>query len=72
MTGEQLDAGTCVPNVFICLVGSKGHTGKLYLTSLQTHLHRGMLDDLVIESEGDLGEIFLVILGIDIVKIPTL
>ena len=70
MIGEQLGAGTSIPNVFICLVGSNGHSGKLCLTSLLSLLpgqgvHKGMLENLLIESDEELGEIALVILGID-------
>lgn len=72
MNGKQLGAGTADPEAYICIVGSNGHSGKLYLQSLlsmrsltgQT-LHRGTWDNLIIESSGDLGEIQVVILGID-------
>lgn len=72
MNGKQLGAGTNDPEVCICLIGSNGHSDKIYLQSLlsmraltgQT-LHRGTWDNLIIESSGDLGEIQVVILGIN-------
>ena len=68
--GKQPQAGTSSPGVFICLVGENGHSGKLYLQSYLSlltggNLERGMLDDVIIESSGDLGEISVVILGIE-------
>lgn len=64
MNGRQPGAGTSCWNAFICLVGSSGHSGKLYLTGL-TSTHTEMWDNIIVESSGDLGEIQVVILGID-------
>ena len=56
--------------MFICLVGSSGHSGKHFLTCWQSlvpgkGIHRNMLENLVIESDKELGEIILLILGIE-------
>jgi hypothetical protein len=70
MNGKQLEAGTSSPGVFICLIGENGRSGKLYLQSHLSLLKRGatqqsMLDDMFIECSDDLGEISVVILGIE-------
>ena len=70
MNGKQLEAGTSSPGVFICLIGENGHSGKLHLQSFLSLLtggtiQQGMLDDVIIESSEDLGEISVVILGIE-------
>ena len=63
--------GKFSPGVFICLIGENGHSGKLNLqTRVQSLLSlftggTGMLDDVIIESSEDLGEISVVILGIE-------
>ena len=70
MNGKQLEAGTSSPGVFICLIGENGHSGKIYLQSYLSLLtsviiKKGMLNDVIIESSEDLGEISVVILGIE-------
>ena len=71
MNGKQLhvEAGP-LPPAFICLVGSSGYSGKLCLQRSLSALaggsvHRDVMNDMVVESSGDLGEISVVILGID-------
>ena len=72
-TGKQLLAGTPDSGVYVTLVGSGGHTGKLYLHSALTfaiskkYIGRGTVDFVVIKSKADhdLGEVLVVILGID-------
>ena len=72
MNGKQLEAGTSSPGVFICLIGENGHSGNLYLHN-QSFLslfrggitQQGMLDEMIIESSEDLGEISVVNLGIE-------
>ena len=56
--------------VFICLVGTSGYSGKLYLQSSHSvlagsNVQRDKMDSMVIKSSGDLVEISVVILGID-------
>ena len=77
MNGKQLGAGNSDPEVYICLVGRNGHSGKIFLqsflsmTGLTGHtLHRGTWDNLIIESNEDLGEIEVVFLGIDKTFLP--
>ena len=70
MNGKQMGAGTAAHNVFIQLVGRNGHSGKVYLQSYLSlftggTFKRNELENLIIESSGDLGEIEVVILGID-------
>ena len=70
MNGKQIGAGTSAPNVFICLVGQNGNSGKLRITDWLSifgvdSIHRDTWDNLIIESSEDLGEILVVILGID-------
>ena len=70
MNGKQEGAasGSISREAFICLVGTNGHSGKLYLQGLLSWLHsdiqRNNWVDMVVESSGDLGEILVVILGI--------
>ena len=70
MNGKQLGAGTSSPEAFISLIGRSGHSGKLYLQGFLSLLsgntiHQDTWDNVIIESNGDLGEILVVILGID-------
>ena len=70
MTGNQEGAGTPDSGAYITLIGSKGHTGQVNLQSLLTILQGQSLDrgthyNVVIESNGDLGEVLVVILGIE-------
>ena len=70
LTGSQKGAGTPDPGVYITLVGSNGHSGKLYLQSflgalLRKVIHEGTSTNIVIESSGDLGQVLVVILGND-------
>ena len=70
MNGKQEGAGTTSLEAFICLVGTKGHSGKLYLQGLLSwlffkhNIQRKNWVDMVVESSGDLGEILVMILGI--------
>ena len=70
MTGEQKGAGTSDTGVFVQLIASKGHSGKVYLQGLLDVLsgesiEKGTSENLVIESSGDLGKVLVVILGND-------
>ena len=70
MTGNQEGSGTPDTGVYITLVGSKGHTGKIHLQSVLTILSGKAIDtgttsNIVIESGGDLGDVLVVIVGID-------
>ena len=66
-------AGTPDSGVYITLIGSGGHTGKVYLHSALTkaiskkYIGRGSIDFVLVKSKADhdLGEVLVVILGID-------
>ena len=72
-TGKQLLAGTPDAGVYVVLVGSGGHTGKVYLQSAiskamsKKYIGRGACDNVVLNSKADhdLGEVMVVVLGID-------
>jgi hypothetical protein len=69
-TGNQEGAGTPDTGAYIILIGSKGHSDKINLQSLLTilfgrSLDKGTYRNVVIESSGDLGEVLVVILGIE-------
>ena len=67
VTGCQEGAGGMDTDVYITLFGSKGHSGKIALSSilavLKGRFSRRTFDDLVIESDCDLGEILVVGVG---------
>lgn len=70
MTGNQIGAGTPEAGVYVTLVGSKGHSGKIFLQSFlkimsKKYLGRETCDNVILESNGDFGEVEVVILGID-------
>ena len=70
MTGEQQGAGTTDTGVYVQLIGSSGHSGKVYLQGfldilLDKDIDRGTSENLIIESSGDLGTVLVVILGND-------
>lgn len=62
-------AGTQGADVFITLVGSESTTGKVSIYSYLRHLFGGIMsgtaEDLIIETEQSLGDIQVVLLGID-------
>ena len=72
-TGKQLLAGTPDAGVYVVLVGTGGHTGRLYLHSAlskatqKKYIGRGTIDHVLIKSNGDhdLGEVMVVYLGIE-------
>lgn len=70
VTGDQKGAGTPDTGAYITLVGSKGHSGKVQLQDFLSilsgkSLDKGRCSNIVIESSEDLGEVLVVILGID-------
>ena len=69
VNGDMPAAGTTGADVFITLVGSEATTGKVSIYSYLRHLFGGIMsgtaEDLVIETEKSLGDIQVVILGID-------
>ena len=70
VTGKQKGAGTSDTGVFVQLVGSKGQTKKVYLQNhlsvlLGRDIDEDTVENLIIESSGDLGEVLVVILGND-------
>ena len=69
VTGQQDGSGTTDTGVFVNLIGSKGQSGKIYLmnwlTALSGTAKTRTYDDLLVESDGDLGDILVVVLGND-------
>ena len=68
MTGSAEDAGADFTNkIYMKLVGSNGESGRVkltdFLTSMDGSFRRKKYDDLVIESDKDLGEIQVVVVG---------
>ena len=75
-TGNQEGAGTPDTGAYIILIGSKGRSGKINLQSLLTILQGRSLDkgtyyNVVVASNGDLGEVLVVILGIEEEKLSN-
>ena len=66
-TGSQEGAGTTDTDVYITLTGNKGSSGKVgissWLKALKGHFKRRTFDDLIIESDGDLGRVLVVAIG---------
>ena len=70
VNGKMKDAGTSGRvDTFVTLIGTEGSTGKVSLLGTLRYLFRGMdsgtYEDLVIETEKSLGEVQVVILGIE-------
>lgn len=69
MNGEMAAAGTIGADVFVTLVGSKGSTGKVSIYSYLFHsvsgVSSGTCDDLIVEADEPLGDVHVVLLGID-------
>ena len=67
VTGSQEGAGTKDPDVYITLAGDEASTGKVplsgWLKALKGRFDRRTFDDLIIECDGDLGEVLVVTLG---------
>ena len=68
MTGSAEDAGgDWNKEVYIKLIGRHAESGKVKLTDLLTDMEgnfrRKKYDDLVIESDADLGEVLVVVVG---------
>ena len=69
-TGQQEGAGTSDTGVYIRLIGSNGRSSKVYLQSFLKVLtgksiNKDSRENLIIECDGDLGNILVVILGND-------
>lgn len=71
-TGEQTEAGTKDSGVFIQLIGSSGHSGKVNiqdalkrLFSTRIKVKPGTVESFVVESSGDLGKVMIVVIGND-------
>ena len=64
VTGSQEGAGTTNTDVYITLTGTKASSGKVgisgWLTALTGTFTRKTFDDLIIESDGDLGHVLVV------------
>ena len=69
VTGYQVGAGTKDTGIYITLIGSKASSGKVKIISclkaFEGTFSRRTYDDLVVECDGDLGEILVVVVGND-------
>ena len=69
VNGKMREAGTTNYSVYVTLIGSKASTGKVSLLTFFQYLAGGIGAnthmDLVIETEQSLGDVQVVILGID-------
>lgn len=69
VNGSMKAAGTTGADVFVTLVGSKASTGKVSINSYLFHVFSGItadtVEDLIIETTKSLGDIQVVLLGID-------
>ena len=65
VTGSELGSGTPDSDVYFMLVGSKACTGRLPIISgwLSSAVKTQFYDDLLVESNLDLGEVLVVIIG---------
>ena len=67
VTGSMAGAGTTDTDVYITLIGDKASSGKVgisgWLTALKGSYSSRTFDDLVVESDGDLGTILVVAIG---------
>ncbi|KAL5491869.1 hypothetical protein EMCRGX_G017234 [Ephydatia muelleri] len=65
VTGAEAFSGTPDSDIYVSLVGSKGCTGKLLIVQgwFSSAVSTQSYDDLVVESDKDLGELLVVILG---------
>ena len=71
VTGDQANASPDTSDVVLSLMGDKGTTGEITVDAkegwflfVKTHFKRSTYDDLIIESDGDLGEIQVVQAGL--------
>ena len=69
VNGETAAAGTTGADVFITLIGSEATTQKVSIYGFYERLvggvSSGTCEDMIIETEGSLGEVLVVVLGID-------
>ncbi len=69
VTGKQFLAGTTDTRVYITLIGKQASSGKVYLSHwlniFSKPTSRRTYDDLLIETDQELGEILVVVLGND-------
>ena len=68
VTGSQAGAGTDDTGIYLSLIGSEQRTVDVNITNclrsiFQQSFSRNSYDDLVLESDGDLGEVLVVVLG---------
>ena len=70
VTGDQANATADTSDVVLSLTGDKGTTGEITVDAkegwflFETHFKQSTYDDLIIESDGDLGEIQVVQAGL--------
>ena len=69
VNGAMLGAGTTGADVFFDLVGSEATTGKVsiysYFTMSFSGISAGTCEDIILETDKKLGEVLVVLLGID-------
>ncbi len=56
-------AGTCDRGIYVVLIGDKGATQKMGFIRLLEHIKKNTCEDLLVQTESDLGEIQVVIFG---------
>ena len=71
MTGNQSGASADAANIVLALTGNRGTTGEVtvdtkegWLLFVEAHFKKSTYDDLVIECDGDLGDIQVVQAGL--------
>ena len=69
VNGKMSSAGTSDTGVYIAVIGTNGSTGKVYLVGYLSSLLGGIdsstHEDLIIETENNLGDVQVVVLGND-------
>ncbi len=63
MNGSMCAAGTSDRGMYVVLIGDKGATPRLGILSFFERIKKDTCEDLLVETESDLGEIQVVIFG---------
>lgn len=66
VSGKMIESGTSFTAPYVVLVGNKAATEKIYLTKLGTDIEAGTYLDLLIETTASLGNIQVVVVGIEV------
>ena len=76
VTGDQADASPETVSVVVSLMGNKGTTGEItvnvhegWLLFFKTRFRESAYDDLIIECDGDLGDIQVVHAGLRYIRV---